>query len=108
MTLTGLRRAFTRASLFAAALLCAQLAWANDPVAGAEIYRRHCMGCHGADGMATWPGAPNFARRERLLQPDATLRKRIRVGRGPCPAFRGILNDQAIQSVIVYIRTLIR
>jgi len=96
------------AAMFAATLLNAPAVAANDPVRGAQVYRQHCMSCHGAGGMATWPGAPNFARREGVMKPDAMLHERIRQGRGPCPAYRGILNDQSIQDVIVYIRTLAR
>jgi len=106
--MTAKSRNYGAVLLLAAAVLWLPHAMANDPVRGAQIYQQHCLNCHGAGGMATWPGAPNFARREGVMKADAVLRDRIRNGRGACPSYRGILNDQAIQDVIVYIRTLAR
>jgi cytochrome c peroxidase len=62
-------------------------AWNPDPVAGAEIYRVHCQGCHGSDGegyraasegeSGRWiippvAGSKSFGRRSHLSDP-ATL-----------------------------------
>lgn len=106
--MTATKRVCGILPLLAAAALWLPQAMANDPVRGAKVYQQHCLNCHGAGGMATWPGAPNFARREGVMKADTVLRERIRNGRGACPSYRGILNDQAIQDVIVYIRTLAR
>ena len=106
--MTATKRVCGILPLLAAAALWLPQAMANDPVRGAKVYQQHCLNCHGAGGMATWPGAPNFARREGVMRADTVLRERIRNGRGACPSYRGILNDQAIQDVIVYIRTLAR
>lgn len=81
---------------------------ANDIVRGGELYRQHCASCHGAQGVASWPGAPSFARREAMLQPDAILVDRIRSGRNAMPAYRGILTDRDILSIVTYTRTLMR
>ncbi|HEY5899487.1 MAG TPA: cytochrome c [Burkholderiales bacterium] len=88
--------------------LVAPLACANDIVRGGELYRQHCASCHGMQGMSTWPGAPSFARREAMLQPDGTLVDRIRAGRNAMPAYRGILTDRDILSIVTYTRTLMR
>jgi cytochrome c6 len=52
------------------------------------------------------PNAPNFARNESLLQPDLSLLASIKTGKNAMPAYQGILSDQDILNVIVYLRTL--
>ena len=86
----------------------AHCASANDIVRGAELYRQLCVSCHGAQGLSTWPGAPNLARREGMLQPDMVLLERIRAGRNAMPGYRGVLSDRDILSVIAYTRTLMK
>ncbi|MDH4175602.1 MAG: cytochrome c [Betaproteobacteria bacterium] len=96
-------------TLAAAAILAASgTAGAADIVRGADLYQRHCAGCHGASGTSTWPGTPNLARREGLLQPDTVLLQVLRTGRGTKPGFRGLLTDAEILDVIAYSRTLAR
>jgi mono/diheme cytochrome c family protein len=95
-------------ALLAFWLLGASSAAAGDLQRGGELYRLHCAGCHGAQGVSTWPGAPSFARREALLQPDLRLMERIRAGGNAMPAYRGILADRDILSVVAYTRTLMR
>lgn len=79
---------------------------AADVIKGAQLYRMHCAACHGASGLATMPNAPSFARGERLMQPDVALLGTIRTGRGPMPAFFGILNDRDLLDVVAFLRTL--
>lgn len=95
------------------ALAAAVLAWALVAPAGAadvfkgrETYAMYCASCHGPAGVAVMPGAPNFARGERLMQPDAGLLGAIRGGRNAMPAFAGVLRDQEILNVIAFLRTL--
>ena len=57
-------------------------------------------------GISVMPGAPNFARGERLLQPDLMLLATIKAGKNVMPSFQGILSDNDILNVIAYIRTL--
>lgn len=83
-------------------------AGAADIVRGAEMYQRHCAGCHGQNGVSTWPGAPNIARREGMLQTDQALLQKLRVGRGAKPGFQGMMSDQDIFNAIAYSRTLMR
>ena len=86
----------------------AQYASANDIVRGAELYRQLCASCHGPQGVSVWPGAPSFARREAMMQPDMALLERIRAGRNAMPGYRGVLTDREILSVIAYTRTLMK
>ena len=81
---------------------------AADINRGGRIYSTHCAACHGPTGVAVMPGAPNFARNERLLQPDMMLLASVRTGKNAMPAFMGILNDREILDVIAYLRTLFR
>jgi cytochrome c6 len=83
-------------------------AHAADIGKGQRIYSMHCSVCHGPTGLAVMPGAPNFARNERLLQPDMSLVMAVRTGKNAMPAFMGILNDREILDVIAYLRTLFR
>ncbi|WP_332671741.1 c-type cytochrome [Aromatoleum sp.] len=75
---------------------------------GQRIYQMHCLGCHGVGGQSAIPTAPNFARSERLMQPDTTLMMSIKAGKMTMPSFNGILRDQQILDVIAYLRTLQR
>lgn len=81
-------------------------AGAADIIRGREVYVSQCAVCHGATGVAVLPGAPNFARGERLMQADIALLAQIKVGRGVMPGFQGMLPDRDILSVIGYLRTL--
>jgi mono/diheme cytochrome c family protein len=96
----------------AAALLlaaaCSLPARAADIVRGAELYQRHCASCHGANGVSTWPGAPNIQRREGMMQTDQMLLQKLRAGRGAKPAFQGLMSDLDILNTIAYSRTLMR
>lgn len=91
-----------------ACLSSAGLARGADIVRGAEVYRQHCANCHGATGVSSWPGAPNLARREGLMQPDQALLQILRSGRGAKPGFQGLLSDADLLNVIAYSRTLPR
>jgi cytochrome c6 len=94
---------FALAALLLAAPLAARAA---DVLKGGQIYRLHCASCHGTGGPAPMPNAPNFARGERLMQPDPALLSAIRAGRGAMPGFFGVLNDRDTFDVIAYLRTL--
>jgi len=79
---------------------------AADTIKGGELYAMHCASCHGASGISVMPGAPNFASEESLMQPDPLLQLSIKNGKNAMPAYQGVLSDQDILDVIVYIRTL--
>lgn len=96
------------ATILLAGLLAAPAARSADLARGGELYQRHCAQCHGSDGVSTWPGAPNIARREGMMQTDMTLLQKLRAGRGAKPAFQGMVSDPDLMSVIAYSRTLMR
>jgi len=79
---------------------------AADPSAGSRIYIKHCQDCHGADGKPVFPGAPDFSRGEKLLQPDADLLNAIKNGTGIMPAYQGLYTDEELLDVVAYLRTL--
>ena len=52
------------------------------------------------------PEAPKFQRGERLDRPDMLLMQSVRTGKNIMPPFFGLLKDQDILEVLLYIRTL--
>lgn len=94
--------------LMLALLLGGLPAGAADISKGGQLYGLHCANCHGSSGIPVMPGAPNFQRSEKLLQPDTLLLAAIRRGRNAMPAYVGILRDQEIMDVVGYLRTLQR
>lgn len=101
------RELVSRLTLAAGLLLPLALHAANV-AEGQRIYNQHCIGCHGMGGNSAIPNAPNFARGERLMQPDMALMATIKAGKMTMPSFNGILRDQQILDVIAYLRTLKR
>lgn len=96
---------------FALAAICAALWVAHDArgadvFRGGELYRRHCAQCHGENGRPVMPTAPDFTRRERLLQPDPVLLQTVRAGKGAMPGYQGLLRDRDLLDVIAFLRTL--
>ena len=81
-------------------------ACAGDIDKGGKIYARHCVTCHGADGINVMPDAPNFAHSEGLLRPDVFILASIKEGKNAMPSFKGMLKDEEIMDVIAYLRTL--
>ena len=80
--------------------------YAADPGKGSGLYAKHCATCHGASGTSVMPGAPNFAQRESLMQPDGALLTSIKNGKNAMPAYQGIISDVEILDLIAYLRTL--
>jgi cytochrome c6 len=99
-------RAARVAVIGASLALLAMAVKAADVSRGAELYRQHCAGCHGGDGRAVMPMAPDFSRPGALLKPDLTLLGAIRSGRGAMPAYQGLLRDREILDVVAHLRTL--
>ncbi len=101
-----------RKSLMIMVLAVLAVVWgqaqAADISKGRQIYGKLCQNCHGSNGAGQLPGAPDFSRGERLLQPDSALVESVTDGKGMMPAFRGQLKDKDLLNVIAYIRTLRR
>lgn len=91
-----------------AAVVMPLSALAANVAEGQRIYNQYCIGCHGIGGHSAMPNIPNFARAERLMQPDMVLLGSIKAGKMTMPSFNGILRDQQILDVIAYLRTLRR
>lgn len=102
-----LRPAYSVFLALSLVLMTAQ-ARSADLFKGKDVFSNYCVSCHGADGVAVHPTAPNFQRGEKLFVSDITLLQSIRGGKGAMPSFGGILSDNQIMDVIAYIRTLSR
>lgn len=81
-------------------------ALAADTQRGGSIYSSHCAICHGVNGRPVMPGAPDFRRMERLMQPDFQLVAAIRNGKGTMPGYFGVLRERELFDVVAYLRTL--
>jgi len=79
---------------------------AADVIKGAQLYKVHCVGCHGGDGRPVMSMAPDLAQPTALLKPDPTLLAAIRSGRGAMPAYQGQLRDREILDIVAHLRTL--
>lgn len=77
---------------------------AADVQKGAQLYRQHCVACHGGDGQPVVPGATDFTRPSSLLKPDLTLIGVIRAGKGAMPAYQGLLRDREMADIVAHLR----
>ncbi len=96
------------------ALLGLSLALALPPSTraadAAEIYRRKCAGCHGADGGGGPKKLPPLGSPEVQAKSDAELFELTARGTPDrkMPAFRGRLADEEIRAAVAHLRTLKR
>lgn len=81
-------------------------AFAGNASSGSPIFQEKCAACHGASGTAVLPGAPSFAKGERLEKTDGALKTTITNGKNAMPSFKGVLSDGQMGDVLAYIRTL--
>lgn len=81
-------------------------AFAGNANNGNVIFQEKCAACHGIDGKAVLPGAPNFAKGERMEKPDSALKTSITNGLNTMPPFKGALSDGQIGDLLAYVRTL--
>ncbi len=89
---------------------------AENIVEGRENFSHYCAACHGLDGQNTGvpfaermsPPVPRLNSRSVQAYTDGQLKRIIDFGIFPSgmPASRGILNDDEIWSIVVYIRHL--
>ena len=83
---------------------------------GKTAFEHYCMVCHGLDGQNTGvpfaanlsPPVPSLASKEVQSYGDGQLKWIIDNGIAPSgmPASRGILNDEEMWSIVVYLRHL--
>jgi mono/diheme cytochrome c family protein len=79
----------------------------NQPDTGQKpveyIYKVKCSLCHGPDGTLQIAGAPDLSK--SLLSLDERI-EIISKGKGTMPPHAGILDEQQIHALAVYIETL--
>ncbi len=82
--------------------------------AGSELYREHCMRCHGESGRGDGPEAmqdsvrmPDFTDPVRMAErSDGELFYKISVGRRPMPGYRRRLTESQRWQLVRFLRTL--
>jgi len=89
------------------------VASAESIAAGRQTYRAHCAGCHPTDPDANGygPTLPGIFEREAILSSgtpitEESIRAQILSPGGTMPAFEGRLDDQEMDDLIAYMRTL--
>lgn len=70
---------------------------------GKQVYDMYCVACHGADGKMAFSGAKDLSLstlslEERMLQ--------ISHGKGVMNAFKGVITEEEIKNVAIYIEEL--
>jgi mono/diheme cytochrome c family protein len=93
-----------------------QAATPENITAGKEAFSHYCAACHGLDGQKTGvpfadrmsPPVPSLAAPHVQQYKDGQLKRIIDEGLSPSgmPASKGILNDDEIWSIVLYIRHL--
>lgn len=83
---------------------------------GKQAFSHYCAACHGLDGQNTGvpfadrmsPPVPSLASKEVQSYTDGQLKQIIDYGVSPSgmPASKGILSDEEIWSIVVYLRHL--
>jgi cytochrome c oxidase cbb3-type subunit 3 len=87
-------------------------AFGADLAKGKKIYVDKCLKCHGENGKGDGPRAwdlekkpADYTNKATMSKfTDADLKKAVKDGKRPMPAFGKKLSDQEIDDVIVYIR----
>ncbi len=81
--------------------------------AGAKVYAKECISCHGETGKGDGAGAKDFTtpmadftKAKTQDQADGALYYKITKGRRPMPAYKDSLTDEERWNVVHYIRTL--
>jgi len=79
---------------------------------GGKLYQQYCASCHGSNadgqgkaGMMLNPKPANL-RMMAGQHPDGDLAYKIREGRGPMPAWKGILKDDQVWRLVNFIQAL--
>ena len=79
---------------------------------GKELYQKHCTACHGPEGRGDGPLAAKLnPRPSNLVQtaghhPDGDIAWKIEIGRGPMPAWKGVLSKDDIWHLTNFIQSL--
>jgi len=106
-----LKRALTlTTAILAGCCLLATLAFAfaQENEAGAAVYKKRCVMCHGEDGVGDTKAGkmtqtPNIITAEwKTEKTVAELEKTLREGLGKMPKYEGKLSDDEIKAVAEY------
>lgn len=73
-------------------------------VQGEAVYMDYCAACHGVDGNALFPGAPSFAKGQRLDKGTDELTDSIVNGKGLMPPWGQALPAELAVSALPYIQ----
>ena len=79
--------------------------------AGADVFNKQCIGCHGTDGRAQTEtgkkvGAADLTSTAVQQETDSNLATIVQDGKGKMPSFEGKLSNNEINAVIAYVRQL--
>lgn len=80
---------------------------------GSELFRRHCVTCHGADGqgktyVAQSEGMPSVADLTNLPDKrESTIRTSITNGKGSMPAFGGRISEAELDALYLHLIPII-
>ncbi len=88
-------------------------AFGEDLAKGKKIYTDKCLKCHGEKGKGDGPKAKDLEKKpadytdkEKMAKfTDADLKKAVKEGKKPMPAFGKKLSEQDIDEVIGYVRS---
>jgi mono/diheme cytochrome c family protein len=88
-------------------------AFGADLAKGKSIYGDKCLKCHGEKGKGDGPKAEDLEKKpadytdkaKMVKFTDEDLKKAVKEGKKPMPAFGKKLTDEQIDAVIAYIRT---
>lgn len=75
----------------------------SGKVNGKELYQQYCKNCHGADGTMQLNNAANLATSEIS---EKEMRHIIRNGKKMMMAYKNVLSEKEIDSVIKYAKSL--
>lgn len=94
------------ASLIAAAMFCASVAFGADAAAN---WSQHCASCHGKDGkgattMGKKLGVKDYSKEQSFS--DADAQKAIMNGSGKMKGFKDKLSDADAKALVAYVRGL--
>lgn len=115
-------KTFVRFALAAASLLLSVPAFSQESSGGRRLYQSYCTGCHGSGGKGDGPAGKSLpvkpadhtnANKMDQLTDDYLFtiiaKGGAANGKSPhMPAWGGVLKENQIQEIIVYIRSLSR
>jgi len=84
---------------------------AAEESAGANVYKAKCLTCHAKDGSGNTPvgkslQSADLRSPEVQKKSDAELTESISEGKGNMPAFKTLITEDEIHSVLSYVRNL--